>query len=121
MKLRQLYESAKIESFVDYLTRKYTPKDLNVFEYRDKIRIQSIIINKDAQSKGTGSKIMDELCKFADSENKIITLTPAQKDPHHGTTSQSRLIDFYKRFGFILNKGRHINFEIIDLMYRLPE
>jgi hypothetical protein len=50
-----------------------------------------------------------------------IVLTPGLSDKQHGTTSQSRLIDFYKKFDFVLNKGRNKDFTISELMFRLPK
>lgn len=45
-------------------------------------------------------------------------LTPS-KD--FGGTSVKRLTDFYKRFGFVENKGKNKDFTIRDTMYRVPE
>ena len=36
-------------------------------------------------------------------------------------TSQARLKKFYKKFGFVENKGRNKDFEISELMYREPK
>lgn len=85
------------------------------------IHLDSLFLNKEDQGKGKGSAAMEELIKFADDNKKRITLTPAQKDKRHGTTSQSRLIQFYKRFGFVLNKGKSKDYSISDLMYREPK
>ncbi|MDC1446571.1 hypothetical protein N8344_01205, partial [bacterium] len=46
---------------------------------------------------------------------------PGLLDKQHGTTSQSRLRKFYKRFGFIDNKGRNKNYEFRNLMIRYPQ
>jgi hypothetical protein len=47
-----------------------------------------------------------------------MSLSTAQRDPHHGTTSSSRLKRFYKRFGFVENKGRSYDPSISDNMIR---
>lgn len=120
MKLRTLlYEN--IDSFAKQIESKYNLKSFILDEYKDKIKLSSIIINKEDRGKGTGSKAMEELCDYADRNQKIITLTPAVKDDFQGTTSQSRLIDFYKKFDFVLNKGRNKDFTISELMFRLPK
>lgn len=87
---------------------------LNVYEFTDKISIDLIVV-KD-KSSGVGTKIMNDICDIADKENKICILTPS--DEFGG--SKSRLIKFYKRFGFVENKGKNKDFTIFETMYRLP-
>jgi len=48
-----------------------------------------------------------------------MSLSTAQRDPHHGTTSSARLKKFYKRFGFRENKGRRYDAAVSDNMIRL--
>jgi len=120
IKLRSLLNE-NIESWASQIESKYNLKSFFVSEYKDKIKLDTIIVNKEDRGKGTGSKVMEELCDYADRNQKIITLTPAVKDDFQGTTSQSRLIDFYKKFDFVLNKGRNKDFTISELMFRLPK
>jgi hypothetical protein len=61
---------------------------------------------------------MNELTQLADESGRRLTLTAA-KD--FGTTSLPRLKAFYKRFGFVENKGRNTDFTISDSMYRPPK
>jgi GNAT superfamily N-acetyltransferase len=97
-------------------------KTLNLFEDRKgDIKLDTIIIDKDKRGAGVGSKVMNDLIEYADANGKRIKLTPAVQDDFQGTTSQARLKKFYKRFGFIENKGRNKDFEISELMYRDPE
>ena len=120
MKLKRII-SENINSWAKFIENKYNLKCFLIDVYRDDIVLTSIIINKDDRGKGIGSKVMDELCNYADANNKRVRLTPAQKDDYQGTTSQSRLIEFYKRFGFVMNKGRNKDFSISELMYRDPK
>lgn len=100
------------------LQTKYNPKSLQLYEHGNDIVLGLIVLGREHQGMGVGSKIMNDICDYADRNKKRILLTPAIKDKHHGTTSQSRLINFYKRFGFVLNKGRNKDFSISELMYR---
>ncbi len=120
MKLRTLLNE-NIDSWAKQVESKYNLKAFILDEYGDKIKLSSIIINKEDRGNGTGSKVMNELIDYADKNHKTIILTPAVKDDYQGTTSQSRLIDFYKKFGFVLNKGRNKDFTISELTYRLPK
>lgn len=105
------------------LEQKYNLKSLFLSDMgkRNAIELHSIIVNKEEQGSGTGSKVMQELIAYADANGKIVVLDPGLLDKQHGTTSQSRLRKFYKRFGFIDNKGRNKNYEFRNLMIRYPQ
>lgn len=124
MKLCELIDptlSNKISALSTSLKSKYPIKDLFLsINSVGNLRIVSIIIDKEHRNMNVGSDIIKEINQFADKNNLKITLTPGLKDKHHGTTSRSRLIKFYKKFGFIENKGRNKDFTISDLMYRKP-
>ena len=64
---------------------------------------------------------MQALCEHADKYGLRLTLTPAMKNDRMGTTSTNRLIRFYKRFGFVENKGRHSDFTANQQMLRLAQ
>lgn len=79
------------------------------------ITLNKIIIND--KGHGYGSMFMTDLCSWCDINDKILCLTP---DDSFGTT-KPKLIKFYKRFGFVENKGRNSDFNIKEAFYRLPE
>ena len=112
-----------ISALQSELEQKYNLKSLFLSDMasRNAIELSSIIVNKDEQGSGTGSKVMQELIAYADANDKIVVLDPGLLDKQHGTTSQSRLRKFYKRFGFIDNKGRNKNYEFRNLMIRYPQ
>jgi GNAT superfamily N-acetyltransferase len=58
------------------------------------------------RKQGVGTAIMRELCGFADRHAVEIRLTPASKGDNAATTSRARLIRFYKRFGFAMEKRK---------------
>lgn len=113
--------SESIESWANAIETKYGRKAFHVYEHKDYIKLDTIIVGKENQGNGVGTKVLNELCEYADRLKKRIVLTPGLIDKRHGTTSQSRLIEFYKRFGFILNKGRNKDFTISELTYREPK
>lgn len=84
------------------------------------IVLNILIVPKDAQKGGLGTQAMEALCAFADAHGKRILLTPALPDDRHGTTSRARLVKFYKRFGFVENKGRNKDFSTSHGMIRMP-
>ena len=94
---------------------------LYIFEQINKVILDSIIIPKDSRKKGVGTQIMQELIDYANKVGKRIELSPGQKDDYHGTTSKKRLINFYKRFGLLENKGRNKDYTTNKTMYREPD
>jgi diguanylate cyclase (GGDEF)-like protein len=85
------------------------------------LELSDIEVPNNARKQGVGTKALEALTQFADEHGQRIVLTPALKDPRHGTTSRARLIRFYKRFGFVENKGRRKDFTTMQGMYREPQ
>jgi GNAT superfamily N-acetyltransferase len=97
-------------------------KTLFLFEDNDTISLDMIEVELNERKKGIGSEIMQEIVDYADRNGKEVVLVPAVKDDLHKTTSRSRLVKFYKRFGFVENKGRNKDFtKKGGSMYRLPK
>ena len=88
-----------------------------ISEDKDTITLSQIEVPKSERKKGVGSQAMRELIDYADQTNKQIRVTP---DTSFGGTSKDRLRKFYKRFGFVENKGRNKDLSISDSMYRDP-
>lgn len=104
-------------SFIKEIKEKYKNsfKTINIYEYNNKISIDLIIAKE--KNSGEGTKLMKDICDYADKNKKIIILSPS--DEFGG--NKKRLIEFYKRFGFVENKGKNKDFEIFESMYRLPK
>ena len=97
---------------------KYPDVEIDIYGDADRgYELGRIQVPKDQQSSGVGSQVMNDLIAAADAEGAKISLTP---DTSFGGTSVSRLKDFYKRFGFVENKGRNKDFSTRNTMYRDP-
>jgi hypothetical protein len=79
--------------------------------------LSKIVVPKELRGTGVGSEIMQDLINKADMEGAIIALTP---DTAFGG-SKGRLIQFYKSFGFVPNKGRNKDFRYRETMIRYPK
>ena len=79
--------------------------------------LSKIEVPKDQRGQGVGSRIMQQIIDRMDKEGAVIALTP---DSVFGG-SKSKLIDFYKRFGFVPNKGRNKDFRFRETMIRYPK
>lgn len=88
-----------------------------MFYYDDSINgifLSDLYIKKEYKGQGYGTKIMNELIKFADIYNMAISLIPVSEN-----TYSKKLIEFYKKFGFVENEGNPL-FDDMS-MYRLPQ
>ena len=79
--------------------------------------LSKIEVSGDERNAGQGTKAMQDLVDRMDAEGAIIALTP--DDAFGG--NKNRLIKFYKRFGFVPNKGRNKDFRFRETMIRYPQ
>ena len=102
-----------------YLSDKYKDEliGLDIYEDAKSLKLSRIIINPEYRDSGVGTKLMNDLIDYADKNKKIITLTPSSDFGGN----KNRLTQFYKRFGFKLNKGVHKSYEYMDTMIRWPK
>ena len=104
--------------FVRNIKEKYPDVEIDVYGSPDRgYELGKIKVPKDKQGSGLGTQVMNDLVEAADAEGARISLTP---DTSFGGTSVSRLKDFYKRFGFVENKGKNKDFSTRNTMYRDP-
>lgn len=93
---------SKLEKTYDVITGlRYDP--------RGYIRPGHIIVPPDKRSSGVGTKVMNDLIKFADEKNIPILIEPSNEFGGN----LNRLYTFYSRFGFVKQKSG-------NKMYRLP-
>ena len=85
---------------------------------KDTLNLARLVVDPEKRKQGLGSKAMQEIIDSADAGGKTITLSPSTD---FGATSVTRLKNFYKRFGFVENKGRNKDFTISESMYRVPQ
>lgn len=85
--------------------------------------LSDLYIKPEFRGQGIGSKIMKYITDFADSNNLTIVLIPEPESLKKSAVK--RLVDFYKRFGFVINTGGNIDYELSEPfatnMYRYPK
>lgn len=113
-----LKEARKFKSANDLMKAKHPNIDFSIYEKDNEITLSKIVVPKEVRGNGAGTKAMEDLITYADIKGKRILLTPS-KD--YGASSVSRLTDFYKRFGFIENKGKGRDFSTRESMIREPK
>lgn len=87
-----------------------------IYEKNGTITVSQIVVPKDERSEGKGSAAMKVLINYADKTNQRIVLSPSTSFGG----SRGRLTEFYKRFGFVDNKGKNKDFTTQELMIRVP-
>jgi hypothetical protein len=79
--------------------------------------LSKIEVSGDERNAGQGTQAMQDIVDRMDREGAVIALTP--DDAFGG--NKNRLIKFYKRFGFVPNKGRNKDFRFRETMIRYPQ
>ena len=80
----------------------------------------TIVLEKltvEEQNKGSGTKFMEKLVQYADDNNTPLALTAA--GDFGG--SKAKQMKFYKKFGFVENKGKNKDYAISENMIRNPK
>ena len=87
-------------------------------EGKKDLTLSRIELPKDKRGAGIGTEMMKDITDYADANGKRIVLTPSTD---FGGSSVTRLKEFYKKLGFVENKGANKDFSTKESMYRLPQ
>lgn len=100
------------------LIEKYSDIRVELYpnEKRQTVYLTGFIVPMKLRNTGIGTKFMEELVTLCDLTGYKILLTPS--DSYGG--SVRRLKEFYKRFGFVENKGENRDFSHREDMYKEP-
>jgi len=82
-------------------------------------RVSTIRVQRDRHREGIGSQVMQEITSWADDKGAVLVLTPASDG--RGFPSKTKLKSWYRRFGFVPNKGRNKDYRYMDTMIRRPK
>ncbi|MBU0593363.1 MAG: hypothetical protein KKH74_06450 [Gammaproteobacteria bacterium] len=88
--------------------------DGDISEKNGVITLSRIVVPEDERNAGKGTAAMQSLIEYADRNGQHIALSPSSD---FGGNKQ-RLVKFYKRFGFVENKGKNRVFSASERMYR---
>ena len=76
--------------------------------------LSRIVVPEGERGAGTGTQVMSRILETADAQGATVALTPSSDFGGN----KKRLVEFYKRFGFVENKGRNKDYEVSESMYR---
>lgn len=106
------------QSLDDALRAKYPNVKLSVTGNPERgYTVGQIVVPQAERGAGIGTAVMRDLLDVADEQGATVALTPS--GDFGG--SVARLREFYRRFGFVPNKGRGADYSISEGMYRRPQ
>lgn len=113
-----------VQQFEDDIKRKHPNLDtfgVYMNHSKNSLYISDLYVKDKFRGIGVGTSVMTDIIKFADLNKLPIVLIP---EPD-GKLSVKKLIQFYMKFGFVVNRGKHINYNLSDTfavtMYRTPK
>ncbi|HFX6308376.1 TPA: GNAT family N-acetyltransferase [Acinetobacter baumannii] len=110
-------QTISVDDFVKGLKKQYGIElGLKGSTSSNVLSLHKIVVPEAMRNQGTGTKTMQDIINYADSQNKTIALTPSSDFGGN----KNRLTGFYKKLGFVENKGRNKDYEISESMYRSP-
>lgn len=101
----------------DKLKDEYPGLKISLTGTGDVVTLQRIELPAESRNMGTGTAIMQQITSWADANGKTVALSPSSDFGGN----KARLNEFYKRFGFVDNKGRNKDYAISETMYREPK
>jgi len=99
------------------IENKFKDVSLDLYEKDSTINLSRIVVPKEMRKSGVGTDVMQDLTSYADKTGQRVVLTPSSA--FGGNVK--KLKDFYKRFGFIENKGKNKDFTTMESMIRSPQ
>lgn len=113
---QRLNQAETRDQLVTRLTEQNPGLKLDLLGRGQRALLSRIELPKGERQQGAGTQIMQEITAWADANGVTVSLSPS--GDFGG--SKARLVGFYKRFGFVENKGKNRDFEISEAMYREP-
>lgn len=98
------------------LKQEFPGLKLDLMGTGQRVTLSRIVMPDAGRNTGAGTKVMQRIAAWADQTGTIVALTPSSDFGG----SKPRLTEFYKRFGFVENKGGNRDYEISETMYREP-
>lgn len=87
-----------------------------ITESPGKATLEKVVVDKVGRGSGKGTEFMKDLVKEADDKGIQLALSPTSDFGGN----KNRLKEFYKRFGFVENKGKNKNLEVSESFLREP-
>lgn len=108
----------KADDIADMLKAKYANVDFSLLTSKSgPITLSKVVVPPELRNQGVGTAFMQDLLNAADEQGRVVALSPSADFGGN----KAKLERWYKSLGFVPNKGRTIDYEISESMYRLPK
>lgn len=107
MNFKNWLESNNLEDFIEDIKKQYPEVEIDAYETKNKIEIMKIEVSKDQRNKGIGTNIIKKIQDYASGVKKPIVIRPQAEKGY-----KNKLNNFYKKLGFVDNKGKNIDFTL---------
>lgn len=114
---RSLNQGVTRQQLASDLVSRFPGLKLDLMGNGSVVTLSRIVIPEDGRQSGRGTEVMQEITKWADESGKKLALTPSADFGGN----KARLVGFYKRFGFVENKGKNKDYEVSESMVRDPQ
>ena len=101
---------------VKALQEQFPTVDFSLMQRGNQATLSKVVVPREQRGQGVGTEFMQALTKAADSDGTQLALSPSSDFGGN----KAKLVEFYKRFGFVPNKGKSIDFSISESMRREP-
>ena len=116
-KILQENKESNLMKIRDYYDGLGMDVDIFTSTYANKATLSRLYVPKDLRGRGYAKEAMNALTDWADRYGITLLLTPTNE----WGASKARLIQFYKEFGFVENKGSNKDYRYMETMYRKPK
>lgn len=96
-----------VKNIIEDIKKDYPEIEIDAYENKYKIEIIKIKIPKHQRKQGIGSSVIKKIQDYARSIEKPIVITPEAEKGY-----ENKLNNFYKKLGFVDNKGKNIDFTL---------
>lgn len=94
-----------MEELLAQIRNQYPSIDIEAYETNNRIEVMQIYVPPNERNSGIGSDVFRQIQQYAQAIGKPIVLRPEPEKRQKG-----KLDRFYKRLGFVHNKGRNIDY-----------
>ncbi|ARV77127.1 hypothetical protein SKUL_28 [Pseudomonas phage Skulduggery] len=110
-------EQVNATELANALRGEYPGLKLDLMGKNGRATLSRIVLPEGSRNAGAGTAIMKRITDWADQTGTTLALSPTADFGG----SKGRLVAFYKRQGFVENKGRNRDFEVSESMLREPK
>lgn len=100
-----------MQGFIEELRSEYPGVGLEAYESKDRVELMEIKVPVEMRGRGIGTEIVKKIQGYAAGVGKPLVLRPEAERGRKGDLER-----FYKRLGFVHNRGRNMDYTLSSPM-----